>query len=269
MAFGKKKKMTRLIREMYGKRYNLGAQQVVMPSGYLFPESSFSTSLAQWNPFRRMTRSQKMMLWFALAGILMAIKLSMAVYYYNLLVDTQQNMFASYANVNALMQRRNDIAQNLSKAVYDYSKHEQHVFTSIVSLRSFLNEDTLSQDEQLRQLQEIVKSEGQPSEGKGAALSPEITKGADLLSSLSKLIAVAEQYPDLKLSANFDSLMAALVQVETDLASERIKFNEQTNIYTTNVARFPCNVFAWIFRFEDFNYFEANDQAKTFKLIGY
>ena len=82
-------------------------------------------------------------------------------------------------------------------------------------------------------------------------------------------MAIAEQYPDLKLSTNFESLMAALVEVEKDLATERIKFNNEINIYTTNVVRFPCNIFAHIFGFELKPYFESTNEAKTFKRIEY
>jgi LemA protein len=89
------------------------------------------------------------------------------------------------------------------------------------------------------------------------------------MASLSKLMALAEQYPDLKLSSNFQSLMAALIEVEKDLATERIKLNDMVNTYTTNVAKFPCNMFAVLYGFPRSPYFEATEEAKAFKLITY
>jgi len=83
------------------------------------------------------------------------------------------------------------------------------------------------------------------------------------------MLAVAEQYPDLKLSDNFNTLMAALVEVEKDLADERIKFNDAVNIYTTNLIRFPLNAYAWIFGFKSRPYFEATADASRFNPIVY
>jgi len=269
MAFSRKNKINRVIRQVYGRKYNLALDHMAVEPGYAMTTSSVHDLLARWKP--RPTRKQKITIALLLLSALLAIKMIMAVYYYNVLIDTQQNMMAAYANIDALMQRRNDIARNLSKAVYDYSKYEQQVFTSVVSLRTYLNQDNGTREKNLAQLQEMI-GQGNPQDVAPAAGVPAATgqaAGGDLLASLSKLMAVAEQYPDLKLSTNFESLMAALVQVETDLAAERIKFNAETNVYTTNVARFPCNLFAWYFGFEKFDYFAANDEARTFKLIGY
>ena len=63
--------------------------------------------------------------------------------------------------------------------------------------------------------------------------------------------------------------MTALIDVEKDLASERIKFNDAVNTYTTNTAKFPINVYAWIFGFQVRPYFEATEDAKSFKPIDY
>jgi LemA protein len=93
--------------------------------------------------------------------------------------------------------------------------------------------------------------------------------GAASLPSLDRLLAVAEQYPDLKLSSNFDRLMKALIEVEKDLAVERIRYNDMANIYSTNLAKFPINVYAWIFGFETQPYFEATEEAQSFKPIDY
>jgi len=89
------------------------------------------------------------------------------------------------------------------------------------------------------------------------------------LSPLTRLLALAEQYPDLKLSNTFINLMTALIEVEKDLAMERIKYNDAVNVYTTNTAIFPINIFAVIFRFKDKPYFEATQEAQKLKPISY
>jgi len=83
------------------------------------------------------------------------------------------------------------------------------------------------------------------------------------------LLAVAEQYPDLKLSNTFINLMTALIEIEKDLAQERINYNDAVNIYTTNMAKFPINIYAVLFRFKDKPYFEATDEAQKLKPISY
>jgi LemA protein len=130
-----------------------------------------------------------------------------------------------------------------------------------------MSKEKMGKDEYIKRLSEALAQQGQPVPPEGEALQ----EAADnsLLSSLSKLMALAEQYPNLKLSTNFESLMSALIEVEKDLAAERIKFNNVINTYTTNVAKFPCNIFAFIYGFPRAPYFEATQEAKDFRLIDY
>lgn len=236
---------------------------------------------------------------YKLLGILLLIVVTGAsIYYYNLLVKTEQDVLAAKGRVAALEQRRNDISINLSKAVYDYSAHERSVFTSIVALRS------LQADKGAPAGDGPPKDVAGPRAAGGVATAPgavpalgaavpanqipapdastaveafmaSLTSAGKTppaqasLPALGQLLAVAEQYPQLKLSQNFDSLMAALVDVEKDLAMERIKYNESANTYSTTYITFPANVYAWVFRFEIQPYFEATDEAKQFKPIDY
>jgi LemA protein len=190
--------------------------------------------------------------------LLVALAVFATVYYYNKLVSSQQDMESAGGKVQALLQRRNDISINLSKATLDYSIHEQNVFTAIVTLRSVLKESGLQNEG----LQELIKKFQNSVPGPGSAAGKSLLPQAGL-------IAIAEQYPDLKLSANFQNLMNALIEVERDLASERIKLNDKINIYTTIAYSFPGNIIAMIFGFELQPYFEATPEAKTLKPIEY
>jgi len=198
-----------------------------------------------------------------LVVLLFALLAGVSVYYFNLLVQTEQDVLASYGKMAALQQRRNDTSINLAKAVFDYSRHERSVFTAVVALRSFLSAKVVNGAE-LEKIIEKLKQTDVPGGGKAS----EMIAGAGPL-SLERLLAVAEQYPDLKLSSNFNSLMTALVDVEKGLAVQRLNYNDAANTYTTTLLKFPINIYAWIFGFERYPYFEATDEAKSFKPIDY
>ena len=277
MRVGRQARVSDIISRAYGKRYSLKPDEIIVQSKF----SKFGQARSGINikslvlyPLKKMKLSHKSALIITALSVALLLKSVLAVFYYNTLVDTQQNMFAASADVHALMQRRNDIANNLSQAVLDYSKHEKSVFTAVVSLRKFFSENSQATTDKLKQVQEYYKNMGSggpkvpDTTASNTAPLPGATSG-DMMAALSKLVAVSEQYPDLKLSTNFGTLMTALIQVEQDLATQRIKFNEQANIYTTVRAKFPGNFFALIFQFKTMNYFEANDQAKSFKVIGY
>ena len=243
---------TTIIRRAYGRRYRLESYQMVSRPRYY---------LSRAQPVVGVIKKKKFQI---LIVLLFALITGGSIYYYNLLVTTEQDVLAERGKVDALLQRRNDISINLSKAVFDYSNHERGVFTAVVALRSILSENGVKDTK----LEEIMKNLEQP-EKVAAGKAGEKVSGADPLSALGRLLAVAEQYPDLKLSSNFLNLMTALVEVEKDLAAERIKFNDAANVYTTNRAKFPINIYAWIFGFKERHYFEATDEAKSLKPIDY
>jgi LemA protein len=245
--------VTTLIQRVYGRRYRLEPYpQVVSRPQYV---------VSKIEPVVGFIRAKRVRI---LVVILLALLAGGSIYYYNLLVQTEQDVLAARGKVAALKQRRNDISINLSKAVYDYSKHEHSVFTAVVALRAFLSENGVKGAE----MEEVIKKLEQTGAA-GAGTITEKISGAGPLSALNRLFAIAEQYPDLKLSSNFNSLMAALVDVEKDLATERIRYNDSANIYSTVLAKFPVNVYAWIFGFEAQPYYEATPEAKRFKPIEY
>ena len=249
----RKDSVTTLIERAYGKRYNLDTYHGVATRPRYY--------LSRLRPVIALIQQRRLQI---LIVLLLALITGGSIYYFNLLVQTEQDVFSAKGKVAALQQRRNDISINLSKAVYDYSRHERSVFTAVVALRSFLSEKRVKGAE----LEEVMKNLELPKMS-GAEKASEGISGAGLLYGMDRLLAIAEQYPDLKLSVNFDNLMTALIDVEKDLATERIKFNDAVNTYTTNMAKFPINVYAWIFDFKLKPYFEATEDAKSFKPIEY
>ena len=254
----KKRSFAHVMQRVYSRKYNLDE-----PGGNIIYSPDYH--LSRLYPLIAAIRSN----WVKLSTVLVTSFLTVGtIFYYNLLVSTEQDVLSARGKVNALLQRRNDISINLSKAVFDYSKHERSVFTAITGIRSFLSNESINDPA----LKELLNKLGPPK-----AAAPESAAGktgntalaADPSSPIAGLLAVAEQYPDLKLSATFQSLMAALIEIEKDLASERINYNDKVNIYTTNMMKFPVNVFAAIFKFEEKPYYEATGEAQKLKPIAY
>ncbi|MCK5254722.1 MAG: LemA family protein, partial [Deltaproteobacteria bacterium] len=173
------KKIANFILNAYSKRYNLRSPQVAV-SPYPYDVMDGRERYRQLLSFARRNT-----FWIGLL-ILMTLLSYIAVYYYNLLVDTQQNMFAYRGNVETMLQRRNDIANNLSKAVLDYSAHEREVFTAVVSLRSFISKDNPEKDDYLKKLGQTFGQQKQTLPFEKGSL--EAAKDENFMSSLSKLM---------------------------------------------------------------------------------
>jgi LemA protein len=284
----RKDRINQIIEKVYVNRYDLEVPTLAPRHQSPFYLNRVKPVLTRLETFAVVISRRKILV----SSIIFAMLLiGMTIYYYNLLVITQQNMLTTMGHVQALLQRRNDTAVNLSKAVRDYAEHEKAVLSAVVILRGQLNDkqtgggeapaDLKSNGKDVKSLQGLINKEGSkppapgatPSAGAqtpdGAPSAAVQTSGGALPSGLLNLAALAEQYPDLKLSANFQTLMTVLDQIEKDLAAGRMKQDEMVNIYTTYVQTFPSNVFAAIFGFRLHPYFSATEEAKTFKSIDY
>ncbi|WP_010664530.1 LemA family protein [Marinilabilia salmonicolor] len=163
---------------------------------------------------------------------------------YNTMVELDENVTASWAQVENVYQRRADLIPNLVNTVKGYAEHEQETLQGVVEARSKATSINLSADELNEQtLQNFQKAQ----EG--------------LSSALSRLMVVMERYPDLKANQNFLDLQAQLEGTENRIAVERRKFNEATRAYNTYIRRFPRNLIAGMFNFESKPYFEADQGA--------
>ncbi|MBF0314623.1 MAG: LemA family protein [Oligoflexia bacterium] len=172
----------------------------------------------------------------------------MSVYYYNKFTANYYNVLASTSKMDTVLDRRRNIAVNVSKIVADYSIHEKQLFDTVVGSRKVFSNDKLQ--ENLTALQQDMKK----------------APSADLV---SKLFAIAEQYPDLKLSQNFLKFTDALVEIEKNLADVRAEHNAYVNAYMTSLSVFPGNFFNIFFGFKPHSYYKASDDAKNFWKINY
>ena len=164
---------------------------------------------------------------------------------YNSMVEKEEAVNTAWSNVENQYQRRADLIPNLVNTVKGYASHEQETLESVVNARSKATQITLNADE----------------------LTPEKLKAyqaaqGEVGSALSRLLAVTENYPELKANENFKELQAQLEGTENRISVERRKFNETAREYNTSIRRFPKNIVASMFGFEKRPYFEAEEGSE-------
>ncbi|MFA7717135.1 MAG: LemA family protein [Candidatus Absconditabacterales bacterium] len=164
---------------------------------------------------------------------------------YNSLVTKEETVSAAWSQVENVYQRRADLIPNLVKTVKGYAAHEKTTFTEVTEARANATKITIDLNTATAaQLQEYSAAQTQ------------------LTSSLSKLLAVVEAYPELKADKNFLALQSQLEGTENRIAVERKRFNEAAKAYNIYIRRFPNNIIAGLLGFEKKVYFEADKDAK-------
>ncbi|MFO7371254.1 MAG: LemA family protein [Bacteroidales bacterium] len=169
---------------------------------------------------------------------------------YNNLVTLREQVNSDWANVENVYQRRADLIPNLVATVKGYAEHEQETFTQVVEARAkatSINIDAANMTE--ADLKRFQAAQGEMS------------------SALSRLIAVAENYPDLKANQNFLELQAQLEGTENRIAVERRNFNITAQSYNTAIKSFPTVIFAGWFGFKERPYFEAEAGAQEVPVV--
>ena len=246
-------KASHIFNDIYNRRYELKA----------YPDHRVNPNFRRYLARLRVLAQLVLNRWVLYtAGALVLLIVAASIYYYNLLVITEQHVLAARGKVDSLLQRRNDISINLSQAALDYAIHEREVFQAVVALRGAATPDGQTPRELAKILEKLpqtaaVAAGAQP--GAAAEAANPIT--------LPQLLAIAEQYPDLKLSNAFLNLMTALIEVEKDLSQERIRFNDMVNQYSTTVSKFPINIYSRLFGFKAQEYFQATEEAKVLQPI--
>lgn len=172
----------------------------------------------------------------AVTSLCLAI-LSGFVYYYNYFTMGYFTTHLELTQIEAELQRRNDLIPNLVKAVNDYMAFESKIFQHAADVRSALN--TLGSI-----------PEAQP---------PQLS----LEKSLSRFQAVAENYPDLKASATYQNLMKELSDTETRIAGARMKYNQAANFYNSRLRLFPGVIFGYVMKFSPQKTFESEHAANA------
>jgi LemA protein len=213
---------------------------------------------------RRGLVTKKRVLWSLVVGFVV-LHVILSIYYYNQLTRSEQDVYREVAQIDSLLQRRRNISINLSRTVKDYAEHEQRVFGHVSDTRATAQSTRPSEsgDSKANPADDRAERDGSPN---GTILGGLLSIPSP---TLSQIQAVAEQYPDLKLSENFRNFMDALVETERELSTARMQYSTMVNTYSTQLKTFPGNLFAEIYGFEQVPYFEADVDAKRFKPVEY
>lgn len=163
---------------------------------------------------------------------------------YNGLVEKDEAVATAWSNVETQYQRRADLIPNLVNTVKGYAAHESETLESVIAARSAATSINLTADELTPE--KIAEYQAAQQE---------------VRSALGRLIAIAENYPDLKANQNFLELQAQLEGTENRIAVARKEFNEIARTYNVAVRRFPANLVAGICGFDTKAYFEADEAA--------
>jgi LemA protein len=171
------------------------------------------------------------MVWVLVIVVIVAILLLVLVAMYNRLVRLRNRSENAWAQVDVQLRRRYDLIPNLVEAVKGYAAHERETFESVTNARAA----------------------AQQAQGVAQQAQAENV----LTAALGRLLAVAEAYPQLRATENFQQLQAQLADVEQNIAVARQVYNDTVLTYDNALQTVPTNVVAGIFNFRERAYFET------------
>jgi LemA protein len=165
--------------------------------------------------------------------IVIAVVLLIILAIYNGLVKSKNKVKQAESGIDVYLNQRFDLIPNLVECVKAYSKHEQSIFTEIAHLRS----------EYMKQSKNIKSAE-------------------NLNNKMNQLIAVAENYPELKASEQYLNLQKTLTKLESQLQAARRIYNSEVTDYNSKINVVPSNIVAKLFGFKEAKLFEIEDYKK-------
>ncbi|MFY9484391.1 MAG: LemA family protein [Patescibacteria group bacterium] len=169
--------------------------------------------------------------WFVIAVFVLAI--GWVVLLYNRLIALRNQVQEAWSDIDVQLKRRYDLIPNLVQVVKGYAKHERLVFTEVTKLRN------------------QALNASSPSE---KAQADNLISGA-----LKSIFALAENYPTLRSSENFQQLQGELADTENKIAASRRFYNTVTQNYNTSVMSFPTNILAQSLKFKERELFEIDN----------
>lgn len=180
------------------------------------------------------------------AGVVVLFLIGGTLTTYNGLVAKDEAVSTAWGDIQSQYQRRSDLIPNLVSTVKGYAKHESATLENVVAARARATQITVdANDLTPEKMRSIQAAQG------------------ELSQAIGRLLAVTENYPDLKANENFSELQAQLEGTENRINESRQKFNAVVQTYNVSVRRFPASIVAGLFGFEKKAKFEAEPAAQT------
>lgn len=179
----------------------------------------------------------------AIIGGVLLLLVMMIARSYNGMVSSRESVNTAWSKVESQYQRRSDLIPNLVNTVKGAANFEQETLTKVIEARSKVTQIKVDANNP-EDIARFQQAQGQVS------------------SSLSRLLAVAENYPQLKATENFKDLQSQLEGTENRITVARNDFNDAARSYNTKIKSFPANLLAGMFGFKERPYFEADADAK-------
>jgi LemA protein len=173
--------------------------------------------------------------WVIVLVVIVIVLVAILIAIYNKLVRLRNRCENAWAQVDVQLRRRYDLIPNLVEAVKGYAAHERETFEEVTKARTAA--------QQAQGVEEQAKAENM------------------LTQALGKLFAVAEAYPQLRATENFQQLQAQLTETEQKIAVARQIYNDAVLTYDNALETVPTNIIAGIFNFKAREYFEVEEPA--------
>ena len=165
--------------------------------------------------------------------VVIAILVILIIKEYNKIIKLQNKVKSSESGIDIYLNQRFDLIPNLVECVKGYAKHEKQLLENITKQRT-----------------EYAKNQN-------------LKKAGELNKSLNKVIAIAENYPELKANELYTNLSNNLISIEDEIANSRKYYNGTVRNFNNKIQMFPNNILAKLFRFKEFKMFEANAEEKN------
>ena len=172
-------------------------------------------------------------MWIYIIITIVVIIVLYALITYNNFIKLKNMVKEAFATMDVYLKKRWDLIPNIVETVKGYAKHEENTLKEVIELRNS-SYDSMSDNEKVKANQRISKD-------------------------INKIMLLAESYPDLKASANFQDLSRELSKVEEDIANSRKYYNGVVEMFNNKVEMFPSNIFAKLFGYKPKEMFETDE----------
>lgn len=162
---------------------------------------------------------------------------------YNGMISKREIVESSLSDLDVMLQRRADLIPNLVSTVKGYANHEDEIIDKVTEART-----------------KLVNA---------SSIEEKSTANNELSDSLNALMVIVENYPDLKSSENFKQLSDELAGTENRIAVARKDYNNSVKTLNISIKKFPNNVLAGMFGFEQATYFEADEKSSEVPSVSF